>query len=170
VLVTVAEVVLAELPRAVAEFLQQLSERGVALIEAYRRARMADGVQTGSDRQLAGDEGRARGGAARLRVVVGEEDAFAADAVDVRRGHHHAVAVDAHIRVADVVGHDHQDVGTRRGLRERRSGKDADEGGRQPQAAPMGSGRAHLRCSSGGFLRHERKSAAEPMVDPCTAC
>jgi hypothetical protein len=147
VLVTVAEVVLAELPRAVAQLLQQLGERRVALIDADRRTGQADRVQTGADRQLSGDEGRAPRRAAGLRVMIGEEDPFAPDAVNVGRWHHHAVAVDADVFIADVVGHDDQDVGTLCVLRQRRYGKEAARGRCERQEAPDGPKRGHACVS-----------------------
>jgi hypothetical protein len=56
---------------------------------------------------------------ARPAVEVGEQNALAADAIDVGRGHHHPVAVDADVGVADVVGHDDQDVRALDVLRQR---------------------------------------------------
>ena len=66
------------------------------------------------------------GGAGLLAVVVGEDRAFAGDAVDVGRAvAHHAAIVGADVPVADVVAHDDQDVGLcRRRLGQRRCAED----------------------------------------------
>ena len=110
-LVAVAEVVLAELSGRVALRLQHLGDGGV-----FRRGRaprrQADLGEAGADRRLAGEEGGASGGAALLRVPVGEQRAFSRDAVDVGRAvAHHAEIVAAGIEPADVVTHDEEDVG-----------------------------------------------------------
>ena len=112
----IAEVVLAELRGRVAPRLEDLGERDVFLLQAGRRARRADRRQAGAHRQLAGDERRAPGGAARLRVERREAQAFPADAVDVGRLHAHDVAaVGGDVHPADVVAKDDEDV--RRRLR-----------------------------------------------------
>ena len=72
VFVAVAEVVLAELAGGVAERLQQFGDGRVFRLQADGGAGHADLGQAGADRVLAGDEGGAAGGAALLRVVVGE--------------------------------------------------------------------------------------------------
>ena len=89
VLVQVAQVVLAELGRGVALGLEDLGERDVLGLEPGRGARGADRRQPGAHRQLAGDEGRAPRGAARLGVEGAEPQPFAADAVDVGCRHAH---------------------------------------------------------------------------------
>ena len=59
----------------------------------------------------AGEEGIASGRAALLGVVVGEQRAFVADLVDVRRlSDHQATVIDARLHVADIVAHDEEDV------------------------------------------------------------
>ena len=70
---------------------------------------------------LAGDEVGAARRAARLGVVVGEAHALGRQAVEVRRpAGHDALVVRADIGPADVVAHDHDDVGLlARRLRER---------------------------------------------------
>ena len=70
VFVTVAEMVLAELAGGVAERLQRLGDRGIAVLQADRRAGDADLAQAGAQADLAGDEGRTAGGAAVLAIVV----------------------------------------------------------------------------------------------------
>ena len=109
-LVAVAEMVLAELAGRVALRLQHLGERRILLLDAARRTGNADRGHAGAHRHLAHDEGGAAGGAARLAVVVGEDDAFLADAVDVGRLAHHAVRVGADVPHADVVAEDDEDV------------------------------------------------------------
>ena len=111
VLVQVAEVVLAELPRRVAERLQQLGDRHVLGLEADVHAGDADLAQAGAVDALAGDERRPAGRAALLAVRVGEPHPLVGDPVDVRRPvAHQPVAVAAEVRDPDVVAPDHEDV------------------------------------------------------------
>ena len=68
--------------------------------------------ETGANRALPGDEGRASCRAALLRVVVGEDRAFVGDPVDVGRlVAHHPQVVSADVEVTYVVTKDHKDVG-----------------------------------------------------------
>ena len=83
--VVVAEVVLAELAGPVARGLCSSWQRRVTRVDPDRRARQADGGEAGADRQLPGDEA-ARPAVELSCMVVGEQDAFAADAVDVGVG------------------------------------------------------------------------------------
>src|ERR1700752_5251998 len=103
--------VLAELPRRVAERLERLRNRDVAILQADGGSGNTDLAQTGAKTNLPRDEGRASGGAAVLRVIVGEHHAFLGDAVDVRRlVANQSVRVDADVGLADVVAEDHEDV------------------------------------------------------------
>ena len=112
VLVLVTEVVLAELPGRVALVLQQVGDRRRPVRNAVIGARHADGQQAGAERVLAEDERGTTGGAALLRVGVGEHRAFFGDAVDVGRlVTHDAVVVGADVMDADVVAPDDEDVG-----------------------------------------------------------
>ena len=111
IFVAVAEVVLAELAGGVAQRLEQLGDGRVFLLQADRGARHADLGEAGADRVLAGDEAGAPGGAALLRVVVGEGRALLRDAVDVGRAvAHHAAAEVADVPDADVVAPEDEDV------------------------------------------------------------
>ena len=111
-LVAIAEVVLAELSRRVTLRLQYFGQRRSRGLDSQRVAGQADRRHAAADRVLAGDECGATRGAGWLRIVVGEHRAFAADAIDVRRGvAHDAGVVEAEVRPADVVPEDHQDVG-----------------------------------------------------------
>ena len=76
--VAVADVVLAELARGVAEVLEQAADRGIELAHAHRRAGEADLGQPGANAVLAGEERRAARRAGLLAVVVQELDALAA--------------------------------------------------------------------------------------------
>ena len=110
-LVAVAQMVLAELAGGVAQRLQQLGDGRVFLLQADGGAGHADLGETGADRVLAGDEAGAAGGAALLRVVVGEEAAFVRHAVDVGGSvPHHAVAELADVPDADVVAPEDEDI------------------------------------------------------------
>ena len=64
VLVEVAEVVLAKLPRLVALRLEPLGERHIARLQAFLRAGQADLEQAGAETALPGNERGAAGGAA----------------------------------------------------------------------------------------------------------
>ncbi len=110
-LVAIAEMVLAELAGHVAVVLEQAGDGRVLDLHALGCARQADLGQAGPDRRLAGDERRATGGAALLAVPVGEQRAFAGDAVDVGRlVAHHAAIVGADVELADVVAPENEDV------------------------------------------------------------
>lgn len=68
------------------------------------RAGHADGEQAGGEWVLAEDERGTAGGAALLRIRVGEECTFAGEAIDVGRlVAHDAVVVSADVVHADVV-------------------------------------------------------------------
>ena len=111
-LVAIAEVVLAELAGGVAQRLERGGDGRRLGRQADGGAGLADGGHAGADRQLAGDEIRAAGRAARLGVVVGEQHALSGDLVEVRRpARHHAAVVGADVPDADVVTHDDDDVG-----------------------------------------------------------
>ena len=111
VLVAVAEVVLAELPAAIAERLEQRGDRGVLRLHAEVGTGQADLGEPGADGALAGDERGTSGGAALLPVPVGEERAFAGQPIDVRRAIAHEAQVEAAgVAPADVVAPDDEDV------------------------------------------------------------
>ncbi|MNV12344.1 hypothetical protein D3C71_1029420 [compost metagenome] len=112
VFILVAQVVLAELAGGVALGLEGLGDGDVTLLQANRCARDADFRQAGTQRRLPGDERRTPGGAAVLRVVVGEHHAFFGNSVDVGRlvaDHAHGIGAD--VGLADIVAEDHQNVG-----------------------------------------------------------
>ena len=62
-LVAVADMVLAELARGIAEVLEQAADRRIELAHAHRRARESDLGQPGANAVLPGEERRAAGGA-----------------------------------------------------------------------------------------------------------
>ena len=104
--------VLAELAGVVAEIEQELGERRGAGPQIGRAARQLRRDHAGAQRMHAGEEGVAPGRAALLGVVVHEDRAFIADAIDVGRfPDHQAAVVDARLHPADVVTHDEEDVG-----------------------------------------------------------
>ena len=123
-LVAVAEVVLAELPGAVAPRLEGGGDGGVLGAQPDVGARHAHLGQPGAVGVLAGDERRPPGGAALLAVVVGEAGALGGDPVDVRGAvAHQPVAVAAEVADADVVAPDDEDVrGLGHGVSSRRLG------------------------------------------------
>ena len=112
VVVAVAEVVLADLSRHVAQRLEQLGDRRILCLEALLSARQAHGSQAGAHGQLARDERGAPGSATCLRIGVEQHRAVAGDAVDIRRLRPHGPAVvGADVEPAQVVGEDGQNVG-----------------------------------------------------------
>ena len=111
-LVFVAKMILAELAGRVAHRFQYCGNGDRLSRQADRRAGLADCCHAGPDRQLPGDEVRATRRATRLSIVVREQHAFFGDLVEVRRcACHQAAVVGADIPHADVVAHDHDDVG-----------------------------------------------------------
>ena len=110
-LVAVAEMVLAELPGHVAERLEQIGERRILIRQPFLGSRQSNLQKAGAHRALAGDERGAAGGAGLLTVIVGEDRAFVGDAIDVGRAvAHHAAIVGADVPIADVIGHDDEDI------------------------------------------------------------
>ena len=108
----VAEVVLAELAGVVAEIEQELGERRRAGPQIGRAAGQLRRDHARAQRMHAGEEGIAPGRAALLGIVVHEDRAFVADAIDVRRlADHQTAMIDARLHPADVVAHDEEDVG-----------------------------------------------------------
>ena len=104
--------VLAELAGLVAQRLQHGGERHGLVRHADIGAGLADRRQAGAQRQLAGDEVGAAGGAARLGIVVGEAHALGGELVEVRRlAGHDALVIGADVEPADIVAHDDEDVG-----------------------------------------------------------
>ena len=115
--ISVAKMVLSELPRCIALRLEQRGERRVFLAHALGGAGKTYLRQARPDRGLTGDERRTAGGAALLAVPIGEDSAFTPDAVDVGRSiAHHAEVVGADVELPDVVTPDDEDVGLARGL------------------------------------------------------
>src|SRR5262249_40618792 len=107
----VAEVVLADLPRRISQWLQELGDGRVFLVEANRSGRQTDFGQPGAQSVLAGNERGSPGRAALLAVAVGESHALLCDAVDVGRAiAHQPVAITAEIGDADVVPPDDEDI------------------------------------------------------------
>jgi hypothetical protein len=109
-LVAVTEMILAELSCEIALALEHLRQRRIFLLDSAGGAWDPDRRHAGANRQLSHDEGGATGRAARLTVVVREQDAVLGNAIDVRRPAHHPVRVDADIPHADVVTPDYDDV------------------------------------------------------------
>src|SRR5687768_9043535 len=110
-LVTVAEVVLAELPCRVAEALHDGGDGSVGPLPAFLGSGQADLCHASAHRHVAADERGPAGGAALLPVVVGERHAFSRNAVDVRRPvAHHAAVVVADVPSTDVIAPNNEDI------------------------------------------------------------
>ena len=119
-LVQVAEMVLAELAGRVTQRLEQLGDRRVLLLQADVHAGHPDLAHAGAVHALPGDERRPARGAALLAVGIGEKHSLVGDPVDVgREVAHHAAAVAAQVRDADVVAPDDENV--RLGIRHAQS-------------------------------------------------
>ena len=111
-LVPVAQVVLAELGRGVAEVFQHLGHGDGRVLQPLRGAGHADLGQPRARDALAGDEGRAAGGAALFGVIVGEKQALVGQPVDVGRVEpQQPLGIGADVGDADVVAEDDHDVG-----------------------------------------------------------
>jgi hypothetical protein len=111
VLVQVAEVVLAELPCRITQWLEQLGDGGILGRPANVHTGDADFAHSGAIDALPADERCASGRAALLTVGIGKAHPLAGNAIDIRRAvTHHAIAVATQVADADVVSPDHQDV------------------------------------------------------------
>ncbi len=111
IFVAVAKMILAELTGGIAERLESLGNRDVAILEADRRPGNADLAEAGAQTDLPGDERGSPRRAAVLRIIVGKHHAFVGDAVDVRRlVAHQAAGIGADVRLADVVAEDDENI------------------------------------------------------------
>jgi hypothetical protein len=123
--------ILAELSGGVALRFQQFGYRRIFVRQSLFCCRQSDFQQSRPQRTLPGDERGAAGGAGLLSIVVGEDGALIADTIDVgRMVSHHAPVVGADVPVADVIGHDDQNIGLLRLLRHgrRARGYGCDQG------------------------------------------
>jgi hypothetical protein len=112
IFVEIAQVILSELARRVANRLESGSNGGCFGRYPNFRARLADSSQTGSDRQLSGDEVGSTGRATRLRVVVCKAHALGRHSVEVRRSaRQHALVIRPEVKPPDVVTHDDDNIG-----------------------------------------------------------
>src|ERR1700728_576029 len=103
--------VLPELAGGVTLWLEQLGDSRVFRVQADGGAGRADLREPGPDRVLPRDEAGAAGGAALLRVVVGEEGAFVGDPVNVGGSvSHHAVTKLTDVPDADIVAPKNEDI------------------------------------------------------------
>ena len=89
-LVTIAEMVLAELTGAITLVLHGAGDGRIDRHHAFLGARQADLGQAGAQPALAHDEASPAGSAALFGVVIGEQHPFPGDAIDVGRvvAHH----------------------------------------------------------------------------------
>ena len=109
--VAVAEMVLAELSGRVSLRLQKFGDRRVFSGQPFLRPRQAHFQKPCPQRTLSGDERGTARGAGLLSIIVGEYRALVGDAIDVGRAiAHHAAIVGADVPVADVVGHDDENI------------------------------------------------------------
>lgn len=112
VFIAIAEMILADLRRRIAQRLEDLRNGRIGRLQSLLGGRQAHFEQAGAKGCLPGDEGRASGCAGLLPVVISEQRTLAGQSVDVRRvPAHHASMVGADVPDADIIGHDHDDVG-----------------------------------------------------------
>ncbi len=168
VAVQVAEMVLAELGGGVSHRLQSRGDRRGLVRNADRGAGLADRRQARADRQLAGDEVGATGGAARLRVVIGEAHALGSHLVEVRRGRiHQALVVGSDVHPPDIVAHNDDDIGPL--LRGCRRAEHRHGDARSEQTEPDSPGQAHGLVSSGSpTMGRERVPECKCVRDAVT--
>src|SRR4051794_29745109 len=104
--------VLAELSGDVALWLEQLGNGRILVGQSLLRTRQPNFQQSGAQRALSGNERRTARSARLLPVIISEDRALAGDAIDIRRAiAHHAAVVGADVPIADIIGHDHEDIG-----------------------------------------------------------
>src|SRR4051794_19756653 len=109
--VLVAEVILTELARGIAQRLEEAGDGGIFGAQPNIGAGHTDLGQTSADRVLARDESRPPSGAALLPVIIGKGCAFMADTIDVRCPVAHlATAVVANVPPPDIVAPQNKDV------------------------------------------------------------
>ena len=121
-LITIAQMVLAELAGGVAHRLQQHGNGRVFRAHAFRRTGQAHLGKARAQGALAGDEGGTAGGAGIFAIGIGEDRAFFGDAVNIGRAiAHHAHVVGRDIGPADIIAENHQNI--RLALRRSRGGR-----------------------------------------------
>src|SRR5258708_2125720 len=105
--VAVAEVVLAELRRRVALWLEQFGDGRIFVGQPLFRRRQSHFQEAGPQWALAGDERGTTGGARLLAVIVGEYRPFGGDPVGVGRGvAPHAAGAGTGVSLFGVIGPD----------------------------------------------------------------
>lgn len=104
--------VFADLRGGVTHRLKQLGDSGIFILQTLFSCGETDFEQAGAKGGLTKDEGGASSSAGLLAIVVGKEWSFAGDAVNIwGASAHHPAVVSADIPSANIVGHDHDDVG-----------------------------------------------------------
>jgi hypothetical protein len=113
--IAVAEMILAELARRIAEVAEHATDRGIELAHAHRRAGKTHLGETGTYAVLAGCECGAARGTRLLGVVMEEYDALLRDTVDIGRFiAHQAATVRTDVGDTDVIAPDHKNIRLRR--------------------------------------------------------
>ena len=99
------------MPGGVAKTLHDGGHGDVGFLPTFRGTRHTDLGHSSADRDRAVDEGCTSGGARLLAVIVGEENTFIGNAVNVGRlVAHHAAIVVADVFSTDVIAPDYEDV------------------------------------------------------------
>ena len=160
--VGLAEVPLADLAGAVPGLLQHAGQRPLGRRQPAALPGERDRRHAAADRQAAGHRRGPAGRAARLSVERQELQALGGQPIEARRGRAAvlAAAVAAEITPADVVGHEHDDVGLRApGFGDHRRLLSLDQTALTPDGHPV------ARLSGRGITRRPRRSAAHPASD-----
>ena len=112
VLIAIAQMALTKMCCSIALGFQDFCQGRVAFVDANVRAWQTHSSQARANRHLSCNEGRAPRRARRLGIVVCEQHALFGQSVDVGGWHHQAVGVNTDVGRTDVVGHDHDDIGS----------------------------------------------------------
>ena len=111
VLITVTEVVLAELASGITQRFEHFCYGRILLTEAFLGTRQADLAKSCAEHTLTGNKGRTSGCTGLLTVIIGEDHALFCDAIYVWRFiSHQATGVIGDIGLADIVTPDNKNI------------------------------------------------------------
>src|SRR5262249_22986066 len=110
-LVTIAKVILSELPSSVAKRSKQISNGWIFRLQSEIGSGKSHFCKAGADWRLAGYECGAPGSAALLPIPVGEQCPFFCNTINIGRAiPHDSVVISADVKPPDVISPDDQDV------------------------------------------------------------
>src|SRR6516165_7943608 len=103
--------VLAELAGRISHRSEHVRNRDGLIRDANGCSGLSDCCEAGPHRYFTSDEVRPSGGAARLRIIVGEAHTLVGHPVEIRgSAGHYSLIVNTDVRPADVIPHNHYDV------------------------------------------------------------